>query len=263
MRAAAALLALVVISTTFTTAGVIGKEVEYNADGVKLKGYLAYNESVTERRPGVLVVHEWWGHNEYARKRAQMLAELGYVALAVDMYGEGKQANHPEDAGKFAGEVMKNMPAMKARFTAGMDLLKNHDAADPTRIAAIGYCFGGGVVLAMARDGANLKGVVSFHGSLATQSPAEKGKVKAKVLVCNGAKDSFVPNEDIKNFKEEMKKAEVDFRFVNYQGAVHSFTNPASTAAGKEFNLPLAYNKKADRASWNDMKKFLARIFRK
>jgi dienelactone hydrolase len=242
------------------TAGVTGKPVEYSAGGVTLRGYLALDDTIKEKRPGVLVVHEWWGHNAYARKRAEMLAGLGYVALAVDMYGDGKQASHPEDAGKFSMAVMKDMPAMKARFEAAMGLLRQNGAVDPERIAAIGYCFGGGVVLTMARSGADLKGVVSFHGSLATTAPAQKGVVKAQVLVCNGAADKFIPAEDIKAFKQEMKSAGVSFKFIDYPGAKHSFTNPAATALGEEFMLPLAYNEKADKKSWSDMKQFLKKV---
>jgi dienelactone hydrolase len=259
-----ALLALVlIIGVVMSRAAVVGKPVEYTADGITLKGYIAYDDKLTGKRPGILVVHEWWGHNEYARKRAEMLAELGYVALAVDMYGDGKQADHPDDAGKFAGEVMKNMPMMKGRFLAALDLLKQGEFVDPAKIGAIGYCFGGGVVLGMAREGADLKGVVSFHGSLATQSPAEKGKVKTKILVCNGAADKFVSEESIKAIKAEMKAATVDFKFINYPDAIHGFTNPASTEMGKKFNLPLAYNEKADKKSWADMQEFFKRVFKK
>ena len=258
-----AFFALVFMGVVVSRAAVVGKPVEYSADGVTLKGYIAYDDTFKDRRPGVIVVHEWWGHNAYARKRADMLAKLGYVALAVDMYGDGKQANHPDDAGKFSSEVMKNMPAMKARFMAAMDLLKQNEAIDPTRIGAIGYCFGGGVVLNMARQGADLKGVVSFHGSLATSANAEKGNVKASILACNGADDKFISAEDIKNFKAEMKAAGADFKFVNYPGAIHSFTNPGSTEMGKKFNLPLAYNEKADKKSWADMQEFFKRVFKK
>jgi len=258
-----ALVVFMLVGVTAARSGVIGKEIEYTIDSVTMKGYIAYDDNMKGKRPGVLVVHEWWGHNDYARKRAEMLAELGYVALAMDMYGNGKQASHPDDAGKFAGEVMQNLPMMNARFMAAMNLLKKHENVDPTRIAAIGYCFGGGVVLAMAREGIDLKAVISFHGSLATQHPAEKGKVKAKILVCNGEDDKFISAEDIKNFKDEMKSAGVDFRFVNYPGAVHSFTNPAATENGKKFNLPLAYNEKADKKSWTDMQKLFKRVFKK
>jgi dienelactone hydrolase len=256
-------LAFIVVGAALSHAAVVGKSVEYSSEGVTLKGYIAYDDKTVDTRPGILVVHEWWGHNDYARRRADMLAELGYVALAVDMYGDGKQADHPDDAGKFAGEVMKNMPVMKARFLAALDLLKQNDFTDPNRLGAIGYCFGGGVVLGMAREGTDLKGVVSFHGSLATQSPAQKGKVKAKILVCNGAADKFVSEESIKEIKAEMKAAKVDFTFINYPDAIHGFTNPAATEMGKKFNLQIAYNEKADKKSWSDMEKFFKRVFNK
>ncbi|MDH3949240.1 MAG: dienelactone hydrolase family protein, partial [Gammaproteobacteria bacterium] len=170
-------------------AKVVTKEVNYSADGLSLKGYLAYDDAQKQQRPGVLVVHEWWGQNDYVRKRARMLAELGYVALALDMYGEGKQAAHPEDASKFSGEVMKNLNVAEQRFMAGLTLLQQQPQTNKRKVAAIGYCFGGGVVLAMARRGVDLDGVASFHGSLAAGAPAAPGKVKARVLVLNGADD--------------------------------------------------------------------------
>jgi dienelactone hydrolase len=238
----------------------IEKEISYTAGNVDMKGYLVYDNSFEEKRPAVLVVHEWWGQNDYARKRAKMLAELGYVALAVDMYGDGKLAGHPDDAGKFAAEVFKNMDVAKARFEKALEIVKMNEKTDPSKIAAIGYCFGGGVVLNMARMGVDINGVVSFHGSIATQTPAEKGKVKAAVLVCNGADDGFVTADQIESLKKEMANAEVDFKFINYENAKHSFTNPEADSLGKKFNLPLAYSKKADEESWNEMKKFFARI---
>jgi len=240
-----------------------GKTVEYRAQGVVMKGYLAYDEKIEGKRPGVLVVHEWWGLNDYVRNRARMLAELGYTALALDMYGEGKLAEHPSDAGKFATELMKNFDVAKARFTAAMDFLRQQDTVDPTRIAAIGYCFGGGVVLNMARQGADLKGVASFHGSLTAVKPAEPGSVKAKILVLNGADDKFITPEQIEAFKQEMRSAGADFQFISYPGAVHSFTNPEATELGKKFNMPIAYNADADSKSWDELKEFLSMIFKK
>jgi len=230
-------------------------------NGTIMKGFLVYDESVEGKRPGVIVVHEWWGHNEYARNRARMLAELGYTALAVDMYGDGKQANHPDEAGKFAMEVFQNIEMAKERFNAGLILLKEQPSTDPEHIAAIGYCFGGGVVLHMVRFGADLDGVVSFHGSIQTQSPAKSNEVKAKILVCNGANDSFITAEQIEAFKKEMDDAGVDYKFINYPDALHSFTNPAADSLGKKFSLPLAYNKKADEQSWTDMQEFFKRLF--
>ena len=249
------------LSASLAQAAVQGKEVDYSAEGVTLKGYFAYDDAVEGRRPGILVVHEWWGHNEYARKRALMLAELGYTALAVDMYGDGKQANHPDDAGKFAGEVSKNMPVAKARFLAALDLLKSDPTVDADKIAAIGYCFGGGVVLSMARMGVDLKGVVSFHGSLGTENPAQPGTVKARVLVCHGAADSFVTPQQIEDFKKEMGSAGVDYSFIAYEGAAHSFTNPDADRYAKEFGLGVGYNAAADQKSWVDMQEFFKKIF--
>jgi dienelactone hydrolase len=239
-----------------------GKDVQYSAGGTVLKGYLAYNKNIKGKRPAVLVVHEWWGLNDYARKRANMLAELGYVALAVDMYGEGKQAMHPDDAGKFSSELMKDFDVAKARFMAALGFLKGRQAVDPERIAAIGYCFGGGVVLNMARQGVDLKGVASFHGSLTAVKQAVPGSVKTKVLVLHGADDKFITSEQIEAIKQEMKDAGADFRFIAYPGAVHSFTNPDADNLGKKFNLPLAYNAEADKKSWRDMKEFFVEIFK-
>jgi len=237
------------------------EEVEYAAGGVKLKGYLAYDGSIKGTRPGVLVVHEWWGHNEYARKRARMLAELGYTALAVDMYGSGKKADHPDDAARFMNEVLDNMERGEARFNAALAILKRHPATDPKRIAAIGYCFGGGVVLHMARIGADLRGVASFHGSLVSSHTPEPGSVKAKILVLHGADDRFTTPEQIEAFKSEMEKARVDYRFIAYPGAMHSFTNPDADRFAERFDLPLRYNEKADKLSWEEMKGFFEEIF--
>jgi len=242
--------------------GIVEKEIEYSDNETLMKGFLAYDGDIEGTRPGILVVHEWWGHNDYARKRAVMLAELGYTALAVDMYGDGKQANHPDDAGKFAMEIFSNLESAKARFNAALELLKNHPTTDMEKTAAIGYCFGGGVVLHMARFGAELDGVVSFHGSIQTESPAEPDKVKAKILVCNGADDTFVTTEQIEAFKNEMDNAGVDYKFINYPGAIHSFTNPIADSLGKKFNLALAYNKIADEESWAEMQKFFSGIFK-
>jgi len=239
------------------------KPVEYTSGGVTLKGYIAYDENIQGKRPGILVVHEWWGQNEYVRNRARMLAELGYTALALDMYGEGKMAEHPGDAGKFSSEVMKNFPMAKERFYAAMDFLKKEPTVDPANIAAIGYCFGGGVVLNMARHGANLKGVASFHGSLAVVKPAQPTPIKAAVRVYNGADDKFVPATAIEALKKEMADGNVNFKFTNYPGAVHSFTNPDADELGKKFNMPIAYNASADKESWADLQKFLKEIFKK
>ena len=242
--------------------GISGKTVDYSAQGVVMKGYLAYDESITGKRPGVLVVPEWWGLNDYARKRARMLAELGYTALAVDMYGDGKVVTTPDDAGKRSSELMKNFEVAKARFMAAMDFLKQQPSVDPSRIAAIGYCFGGGVVLNMARQGVDLRGVASFHGGLTAVKPAQPGSIKAKILVLHGGADKFITPEQIEAFKQEMKSAGADFQFISYPGATHSFTNPDADELGKKDNMPIAYNAEADRKSWGELKEFLKKIFR-
>ncbi len=242
-------------------AAVTGNDVTYSAGGVEMKGYLAFDDAVEGKRPGILVVHEWWGHNEYARKRARQLAGMGYTALAVDMYGDGRQAGHPGDAQKFAMAVMSDLDSAAARFDAALDLLKAHPSTDPGKIAAIGYCFGGGVVLHMARMGKDLDGVASFHGSLGALAPAEKGKVKAKILVCNGADDQFTTPEQIEAFKKEMADAGVDMRFKSYEGARHSFTNPDADAMAMKFELPLGYSESADKKSWQDLDSFLKELF--
>lgn len=261
---AGALFAAIAFNTTVAHAKVVGKEVDYTAGGVTLKGYVAYDSGMKGKTPGILIVHEWWGLNEYVRNRARMLAKLGYTALAVDMYGEGKTAAHPDDAGKFASAVMQHFNDQgKARFLAAEELLKKQPTVDPSRIAAIGYCFGGGVVLNMARQGDDLKAVASFHGSLMAVQPAQPGMVKAKLRVYNGADDKFTTPEAIDAFKKEMTAAKADFTFINYPGAVHAFTNPDATALGKKFNLPLAYNKKADKESWADMTAFFRDVLKK
>ncbi|HTR80735.1 MAG TPA: dienelactone hydrolase family protein [Bacteroidota bacterium] len=257
------LVALFLFSAVIAKAEVIGKPVEYAANGVTLKGYIAYDNAIQGKRPGILVVHEWWGNNDYSRKRAYMLAALGYVGFALDMYGDGKVADNPQDAGKMAGESMKDPGAMKARFMAALNLLKKSEEVDSTRIAAIGYCYGGGVVLNMACAGVDLQGVVSFHGSLSAVAPPKIGGVKAPILVCNGAADKFNAGETVKAFRAEMDSAKAEYQFIDYPDAMHAFTNPASTGVGEKFHIPIAYNEKADKKSWEDMQKFFATIFKK
>ena len=242
-------------------AAVVGKQVSYQTGDTVMKGYLAYDDALTGKRPGILVVHEWWGHNSYARKRAEMLAELGYTAMAVDMYGDGKTADHPDNAGKFAMAVRQDQDMMQARFNAARHYLNSQETVDPELNAAIGYCFGGSVVLGMARSGADLDGVVSFHGSLGGLPPVSD-KVTAKVLAANGADDPFNSKETIELFKEEMETAGVDFEFINYPGVKHSFTNPDANVFGEKFGLPLEYNAEADKASWQKMQQFLDSIFK-
>jgi dienelactone hydrolase len=259
-----AFLILSVISCSKTESpksDLVEKEIIYSSDSTTLKGFLVYDNNVKGKRPGVILVHEWWGLNDYARSRARMLAELGYTALALDMFGDGKTATHPEDAQKFASAIYSNLKAAEDRFMAAYNLFKEQESVDPKNIAAIGYCFGGGIALHMASIGTDLKAVASFHGSLAAVVPPKEGVVKAFLLVCNGADDPFTTKEQIATFKKEMDSAKVQYEFINYEGAVHSFTNPGADSLGKKFNMPFAYNEKADKDSWQQMQKVFKRVF--
>lgn len=261
MRLLAVLLFLL-IGNSAVLAAIKGEAVDYRDNGTVLKGFIAYDDSITGPRPAVIVVHEWWGHNEYARQRAKQLAQLGYIALALDMYGDGKQAHHPKEAGEMAGFVRDQPALAEKRFAAAVKAIKAHSQTQANKIAAIGYCFGGAIVLHMARQGFDLKGVASFHGSLGTKQLASVGKVTAKVLVLNGAADPFVKPEEVAQFEQEMKQAKVDYRLISYPDAKHAFTNPDADKYGKEFNMPLAYQAKADQESWQELKRFLAGVFK-
>ncbi len=261
MKLAVLLTGIAVCMVNTVWAEIRSEVVNYKIDGQSFQGYLSYDDTITGKRPGVLVVHEWWGHNAYARKRADMLAKLGYTAFALDMYGSGKLAKHPDDAKKFMQATLANMKVAETRFNEAMHLLQQQSTVNPKKLAAIGYCFGGGTVLHMARMGVDLAGVVSFHGSLTTNTPAQPGQVKAKILVLNGADDPFVTTEQVAALKQEMKNAGADFELVNYPGVKHSFTNPGADDLGKRFNMPLVYNAEADNNSWLRMQQFLKVIF--
>ena len=237
------------------------KEIEYfsKQGEAVLQGFIAWDETVKGKRPGVLVVHEWWGHNEHARNQAKRLAEAGYVGFALDMYGKGKATTHPNEAQAMSNEVRKDPALLLARFHAALEELKRDPHVDPDKIAAIGYCFGGAVVLDAARAGEDLDAVVSFHGALAPKTPAEPGKVKARVLVLTGGADPFVPASQVEAFTQEMKAAGAKFQVVSYPGVKHSFTNPDAAKAGVE---ALEYNAEADRKSWTAMLELFKEVFR-
>ena len=241
-----------VVRVTPSFAAIKTMEVEYKQGDTALQGYMAWNDSAKGKVPGVLVVHEWWGHNAHARHQAERLAKAGYVGFALDMYGKGKVATHPADAQAFSAEAMKDPAAMKARFDAALDLLKHDPHVDPAKIAAIGYCFGGAVVLNMARAGEDLQAVVTFHGALATDHPAEKGMIKPRILVNAGDADPFVPADQVAAFETEMKAAGANYQVLHYAGAKHSFTNPDAASYGME---QLQYNASADKKSWASMLK--------
>jgi len=241
-------------------AAVKTKIVEYKQGNTTLEGYLAWDDSNKSLRPGILVVHEWTGINNHMRQRSEMLARLGYVAFAADIYGRGIRPSTPEDAAKTAG-IYKNDPKlMRARAMAGLEELKKQKLVDPKRIAAIGYCFGGTTVLELSRSGADLQGIISFHGGLSTATPQDAKNIKARVLVLHGADDPFVKSEEVSAFQEEMRKGGVDWQLISYGNAVHSFTNKE---AGTDNSRGAAYNEKADRRSWEAMKAFFAEIFNK
>jgi dienelactone hydrolase len=233
--------------------------VDYRHGDTVLEGYLAYDDSIQGKRPGVIVVHEWWGINNYVKMRTEQLAKLGYIAFAIDMYGKGARAKDAKEAGSLASTYRSDRALLRSRANAGFEVLKNHSLTDVNRIAAIGYCFGGTTVLEMARGGTQLAGVVSFHGGLGTPNPADAKNIKGKVLVLHGANDPAVPPDQVMAFQDEMRKAGVDWYFVSYGGAVHSFTNPDS---GNDPSKGAAYNEKAEKRSWEAMKDFFAETFR-
>jgi dienelactone hydrolase len=249
--------------STFAQAETQIQEIKYTTGKAQLNGYLAYNDAIKEKRPGVLVVHEWWGHNEYARSRARLLAELGYTAFAVDMYGDGKLAEHPLDASKFMQAAFNDFETTKARFEKAKEILKSHKTVDSSRIASIGYCFGGAVSLRMARGGSDLKGVIAFHSALPLEPKITKGKMTASILVVNGSADSFLKPETVAAFTSDLVQANSDFAYLSLAGIKHSYTNPKADEFSKKFNIPLKYDKKADERSWIEMQRFFDRIFAK
>jgi dienelactone hydrolase len=241
-----------------TTLSLKEEAVTYESNGTTLKGFIAFDESKTGKRPIILVVPEWWGLTDYARMRAKMLAEMGYLAMAVDMYGDGKTANDPKEAQAAAMPFYTDPQMAKARMDAALAKAKSFPQADTSQVVAIGYCFGGSMVLNYAKMGAPLTGVVSFHGGL-EGVPPQKG-TKAQFLICHGGADDFVPPQQVAAFKKGMDSAGLAYTFKTYDSATHAFTNPDATAKGKQFYMPIRYNGAADTASWNDMKAFFARI---
>ena len=242
------------------TVAIKEEPVTYSAGGKNFNGYVIYDSNQVGKRPAVLVVHEWWGLTDYPRSRAKQLAELGYIAMAVDMYGDGKTAADPKEAQALATPYYKDPTLAKTRLDAAINTLKTFPQTDTSKMAAIGYCYGGFIVLNAAKLGADIKGVVSFHGDL-SGVPVNKDLLKAKVLVCHGEADQFVTKEAVNSFKKSMDSAGVAYTFKAYPDATHAFTNPGATELGKKFNMPIKYNAAADTASWNDMKTFFAKIF--
>jgi dienelactone hydrolase len=253
------ILLILILAVPAFAAQIETKVVTYSVDGEVMEGYLAYDKQIEGKRPGILVVHEWCGINDYIRKRTEQLAVLGYVAFAADIYGKGKRAKSADEAKKYASVYQKNRQLLRSRAKAGLEVLKKMDLTDTSRLAAIGYCFGGMTVLELARSGADVKGIVSFHGTLDTPDMSDARHIKGSVLILQGADDPFVPMAQRTAFQNEMEKGNVDWQMITYGHAVHSFTNPAS---GNDPSKGIAYNRNADRRSWNAMKNLFAEIFK-
>jgi dienelactone hydrolase len=259
MRKAVGVAAVVTMTASAASAAIKTQALPYKDGQTQLEGFLAYDDSAKGPQPLVLVVHEWWGLNDYAKARAVQLAQMGYVAFAVDMYGQGVLAKDAKEAGELAGKLRSDRKLMRQRIIAGLNAVRGDPRVDPKRIAAIGYCFGGTVVLELARSGADIAGVVSFHGGLDTPDPSDAKNIKARVLAATGADDKSVPTSQIQAFEDEMRQGKVDYQVLIYGGAVHAFTNPAS---GDDPSKNVAYNAAADRRSWQAMKNFFAEIFK-
>lgn len=237
------------------------ENISYKIDSLTMDGYVVYDENISGKRPAVLVVHEWWGLNDYSKRRARELAGLGYIAMAIDMYGNGKRADNPTDAGNLAMPFYQDPALAKTHFDAALNKLKEYPQVDAANIAGIGYCFGGGVLINIARMGENLKGIVSFHGSL-LGTPADKNLLKSKILVLHGDDDKFVSQEEVAAFKKQMDSIGASYTFKSYANATHAFSNPDATAMGQKFSIPIAYNAAADSASWKEMKTFFTGLFK-
>ncbi|UCH24086.1 MAG: dienelactone hydrolase family protein [Deltaproteobacteria bacterium] len=248
------------VSGTAVQAAVVTKSVPYQHNDVTLEGYLAYDDSFKGKRPGVLIVHEWWGLNDYARRRAEQLAMMGYIAFALDMYGKGKVTPHPNQAVEWMNQINQNIQTWRRRAMAGLQVLNREPLTDKNRIAAIGYCFGGSTVQQLAYGGAHISGVVSFHGSLISPANVQANDVKAKILICHGSADPFAKPAQVQHYLATMEKSGLDWQMIFYGGAKHSFTNPDAD----KVDIPaLGYNKSADQRSWQHMKIFFDQIFGK
>lgn len=242
---AAAFCAMAIV--TSANAAIKEEPVTYTDGQTTMKGFVVYDDATTAKRPGIIMVHEWWGITPHIHAEARKYAQAGYTAFITDMYGDAKTADNPKDAGALAGGVMKDPKAMESRFNAARATLAKQASVNPQRIGAVGYCFGGAVVLNMARTGADLAAVAGFHASLGLNTPAPApGTVKAKILILNGADDPFVKREQYDTLKKEFDAAKADYRIIEYPGAVHAFTNPEATALGEKFKLPLKYDAKVD-----------------
>ncbi len=243
-------------------AAIVTRAVAYEHDGVKLEGWLAYDEQAATagQLPGVLVVHEWWGLNDFAKERAEAIAALGYVAFALDMYGAGVVTDEPKRAGELAGQFY-GKPLMAERARAGLDALLATGLVDETRVASIGFCFGGAVSQALAYSGAPLAGIVSFHGSLLPASAEAAQRNRARLLICHGAADNFIPKDNLDAFIRSLDAGALDYQFISYAGALHAFMNPGADAVRERHGLNIAYHPVAAARAWGHLRQFFAEIF--
>lgn len=251
-------LTLTLVLGTEVQAKLVTKTVEYQQNGTVCKGFLAYDDDFKGKRPGVVVVHEYWGLNDFARKKAEQLAGLGYAALAADIYGNGTVTKDPKEAARLAGELRGNKPLLRARVQAALKALAANPLVDSKRLGAIGFCFGGTTVLELAYSGADLAGVVSFHGGLTSPQPDELKGIKPAILVLHGADDPHVKAEDITAFQEAMRQGGIDWQMVYFGDAVHAYMNPE---AGSNKSAGVAYNARVARRSWQYMQDFFKEIF--
>jgi dienelactone hydrolase len=259
MKYALAAIGAIAFFVSSTGAAIKTQTINYQQGGTKLQGFLAYDDAIQGKRPGILVCPEWWGLDDYAKHRAQMLAELGYVAFAVDLYGQGKTTNDPNQAGTWAGALKKNRQLLRERVTAGLEQLKKDERVDAQKTGAIGYCFGGTTAIELGRSGADVRAIVTFHAGLDSPNPADGKNIKGSILVCHGGNDGFTSEKDLDAFEQEMRENHVDWQINIYGGAVHSFTNPDADKHG----IPgIAYNAQADHRSWEAMQRFFNDLFK-
>jgi len=237
------------------------ERIDYQCVEVNMTGFLAYDASLPYKKPLIILIHEWWGLNDYIKSRARQFAHLGYCAFAIDIYGNGQVADNPTDAGKLAEPFYKDTLMTKAHFDAALEKVVSLEVADTRKTIALGYCFGGGMALNMARLGANIHAAVSIHGSLSGVSKINN-KINAAILVCHGEDDKFIDEAEVQGFKAEMKAVGAEYYFKSYAGATHAFSNPNATAMGEKFNLPIAYNELADKESWKDIIHFLDQVLK-
>ena len=259
MKKSLTLLASMALTAATTFAEIQTKTIEYQAGGTTCEGVFVTDSLLMNRGPAVLIAHQWKGLTDYEKKRAEMLVKLGYKVLCADVYGKGVRADNPQDAGKLAGKYKGDRPLLRERINAALTTLKQQPGVDTNKLAAIGYCFGGTTVLELARSGANLKGVISFHGGLGSPTPDDARNIKCKVVAHHGADDPFVPADEVAGFEKEMRDAKVDWQLTSHGGAVHSFTD---WNAGNDHSKGAAYNEKADQRSWAAMKGFLEELFK-